>query len=39
VSPRTVEYHLGNVFAKLGITSRHEVGRALTVAAGHGRSA
>jgi DNA-binding CsgD family transcriptional regulator len=28
VSPRTVEYHLGHVFAKLGITSRHELNRA-----------
>jgi len=27
VSPRTIEYHLGNVFAKLGITSRHELER------------
>jgi DNA-binding CsgD family transcriptional regulator len=30
VSPRTVEYHLGNVFAKLRITSRHDLDRALT---------
>ena len=29
LSPRTIEYHLGNVFGKLGITSRHELGRVL----------
>jgi DNA-binding CsgD family transcriptional regulator len=29
VSPRTVEYHLGNAFAKLNIASRHELNRAL----------
>lgn len=29
VNPRTVEYHLGNVFAKLSITSRHELNHGL----------
>jgi DNA-binding CsgD family transcriptional regulator len=27
LSPRTVQYHLGNVFAKLGISSRTQLGR------------
>ena len=39
LSPRTVEYHLGHVFAKLGITSRHEVDRALIGAFAPGRRA
>jgi DNA-binding CsgD family transcriptional regulator len=29
ISRRTVEYHLGKVFTKLGISSRHELERAL----------
>ena len=29
LSPRTVQYHLGNVFPKLGITSRSQLSHAL----------
>jgi DNA-binding NarL/FixJ family response regulator len=29
LSPRTVEYHLTKIFAKLDISSRHELDRAL----------
>jgi DNA-binding CsgD family transcriptional regulator len=34
ISPRTVEYHLHKVFAKLRISARGELGRALTVESG-----
>ena len=27
VSSKTIEYHVGNIFAKLGITSRRELWR------------
>jgi len=29
ISPRTVEYHLGKIFTKLGITARGQLARAL----------
>jgi DNA-binding CsgD family transcriptional regulator len=29
ISPRTAQYHLSNVFAKLGITSRSQLHRVL----------
>jgi len=31
ISPRTVEWHLGKVFAKLGISSRKELGSAMSL--------
>jgi DNA-binding CsgD family transcriptional regulator len=38
LSPRTVQYHLGNVFAKLGISSRSQLDRiVLPGGTGHGR--
>jgi DNA-binding CsgD family transcriptional regulator len=36
VSPRTVEYHLGKVFAKLGIRTRGELGAVLGTGPGRG---
>jgi DNA-binding CsgD family transcriptional regulator len=35
LSPRTVEYHLGKVFTKLGIGSRTELGQVLPRVVGH----
>ncbi|TMR32432.1 helix-turn-helix transcriptional regulator [Actinomadura geliboluensis] len=39
LSPRTIEYHLGKVFTKLDITSRHQLRQALGDGAGSGLTA
>jgi DNA-binding CsgD family transcriptional regulator len=36
ISPRTVEYHLGKVYTKLGISSRNQLGDLVADELGHG---